>query len=230
MASQRVPAFRGFIATAGTPGRLLDIGCGFGFFVRLAAAAGWNATGVDVDPTAVAYARTRLGIAAFVGDACQLPVADASFDLITIWNVLEMVGDPLSLLREAARLVRPSGRIFIRTPNERFHLASFRLAHALDGRRRRPCQTPAFATFVFHATSFSRRTLPIALARTGLELESIHNSPPISGDPYLGSRRARALLIGGIKHVVHAVAQVAAFATGERWLLGPSLEAWARRR
>lgn len=106
--------------------RLLDIGCGFGSFVMLAREAGIEAFGLDVAEFDVAYARQRLGERLPGLDAEQvyklasgtsLPYADASFDVVTLWNVLEHVRDWKTLLQEAGRVLRPGGRMHLICPN-----------------------------------------------------------------------------------------------------------------
>ena len=103
---RRSQHFRRFLKGAGRPGKLLDVGCGYGFFLRLAQEAGWEAIGVDPDPQAVAYARSTLRVEALQGDLRDLDFADHSFDLVTLWNVLDYVPDPipLSIVSSLAKL------------------------------------------------------------------------------------------------------------------------------
>ncbi len=86
-----------------------------------------------------------------------------------------------------------------------------------------------FATFIFHLTNFSRPTLRLLLDRSGFIPLRIRNSPPISGDPYLGLGSTGELLVAVGKRTVHGVAQGLALLSGGRWLMGPSLETWGRR-
>lgn len=220
--------FHRFLRAAGPPGRLLDVGCGYGFFLRLAREAGWEVTGVDMDPMAVAYARDRLGVTARLGDLRELRVPPGSFDLVTLWNALDFVPDPLELLREVHRVLKGGGQIFIRTPNATWQLLSFRLAGLLN----RLGWGAAFdqrLTFVFHLTSFSRSTLRLLLERAGFVPLSIGNSRPIQGDPYLGLGPGGELLVSLAKLAVHRLAQGVSLLSGGHWLVGPSLEAYARR-
>jgi hypothetical protein len=86
-----------------------------------------------------------------------------------------------------------------------------------------------FATFIFHLINFSRPTLRLLLDRSGFASNSIMNSPPIPGDPYLGLGPTGERLVALGKRGVHGVAQGLAIVSGGRWLIGPSLEAWGRR-
>ena len=229
VADRRSHEFRRLLARAGRPGRVLDVGTGFGYFLRLAGEAGWDAVGVDVDEQAVHYARTRLGVNALASDlhGCRFP--DASFDLVTLWNVLEFVATPLQLLEEVRRVAKPGGGVFIRTQNLAWQLASFRAAAGLKRLGLgAPLERTPRLTFIFNTNCFSRTTLALVLERTGLEPLSIRNSPPVPGDPYLGLGTPGELVFGLVKRVIFGAALAIAFASVHRWLVGPSLEAWGR--
>jgi glycosyltransferase involved in cell wall biosynthesis/SAM-dependent methyltransferase len=105
---------------------ILDVGCGYGSFVLLARAQGLDATGVELADFEVGFARRRLARerpgddwdSVYVhGSALALPFADASFDAVTMWNVLEHVPDLRAALAEAARVIRPGGALFLIAPN-----------------------------------------------------------------------------------------------------------------
>ena len=85
-----------------------------------------------------------------------------------------------------------------------------------------------FATFIFHLTNFSRPTLRLLLDRSGFIPLRIRNSPPISGDPYLGLSSKGELLLTLIKLTVHGLAESAYLISGGRWVIGPSLDAWGQ--
>ena len=206
------------------------MGCGYGFFLKLAQEAGWQATGVDVNPRAVAYARDRLQVRALSGDLREFDFGDGSFELVTLWNVLECVPDPLDLMREIRRVLKVGGRVFIRTQNAHWHFLSFRLTRVAKMvgwgalLERHP-----YLTFIFNLNSFSRSTLSLLIERAGFAPLGVKNSPPIPGDPYLGVGPARELLFREAKLAIHGLAQSVSAVSGGRWLLGPSLEAWGWR-
>ncbi len=213
------------------PGRLLDIGCGYGFFLKIADEKSWKAVGVDLNPNGIAYAKERLGVNAVLGDFRDVRFPDGSFDFVTLWNVLDHTPDPLELLLEVHRVLKEDGRVFIRTPNAVWQYLNYRLAKFL----RRLGWGKLFdehphATFIFHQTNFSPRTLRLVLEGSGFIPLSIMNSPPIPGDPYLGLRPIGKRLVTVAKVSVHGIAQGVAIASGGRWLIGPSLEAWGRCR
>ena len=212
------------------PGRLLDIGCGYGFFLKLAAERGWEAVGVDPNPQGIAYAKERLHVNALLGDLKDVHFPDGSFDLVTLWNVLDHSLEPLDILLEIHRVLKEDGYIFIRTPNAGWNYLSFRLTNFLSrvGLGKVFEERP-FATFIFHLSNFSRPTLRLLFDHSGFIPISIRNSPPIPGDPYLGLGPTGERLVALGKRGVHGVAQVLALLSGGRWLIGPSLEAWGRR-
>lgn len=100
-----------------TPGRLLDIGCGDGTFVRNMAQAGWQAVGLDPvirEPVIKNFPAGRLTIKGdFVAD---LP-AEEPFDLITLWDVVEHVEEPDQLIAEAVSRLAPGGMLVVETGN-----------------------------------------------------------------------------------------------------------------
>ncbi len=212
------------------PGQLLDIGCGYGFFLKMAEERGWEAVGIDLDPKGIAYAKERLRVNALLGDLRDVHFPDGSFDLVTLWNVLDHASDPVDLLLEVHRVLKDDGRVFIRTPNAVWQYLSFRVTNSLRrvGLGKVFDERP-FATFIFHLTNFSHFTLRLVLERSGFITLSTKNSPPIPGDPYLGLGPAGELLVALGKRAVHGVAQGLAIVSGGRWLIGPSLEAWGRR-
>ena len=95
-------------------GRFLDVGCGAGFLVETASALGWRAEGLEVSSAAAAFGRAR-GTAIHVGTLADLPAG--VFDLVTLIEVVEHVADPVELLREAGRRLRPSGALYLTTPS-----------------------------------------------------------------------------------------------------------------
>lgn len=96
---------------------VLDIGCGTGAAVAEYATLGCSVIGADPSPAMLAKARERLGPEADlrVVDGERLPVEDGCIDLVLVSLVLHSVSneDAVGLLREAARVLRPGGRILV---------------------------------------------------------------------------------------------------------------------
>ena len=110
-------------ATSQADGRVLDVGCGDGFFLaeldrrgRLSE-RGWELQGIDVSPAVIANAQ-RWPYAFEQANLEQgIPFPDGSFDVVTAGEVIEHVYDPDRLLRESHRVLRPGGSLLITTPN-----------------------------------------------------------------------------------------------------------------
>jgi SAM-dependent methyltransferase len=93
---------------------LLDLGCGDGAFCALAARRGAVVSGVDYEPDAIAAALEAVPAGDFrLGMMESLPWLDESFDVVTAFNAVQYALDPALALGEAARVVRPGGRIAI---------------------------------------------------------------------------------------------------------------------
>jgi SAM-dependent methyltransferase len=97
--------------------RLLDFGCGGGGFLEEMRKRGWEVTGVDASVAAVQRVRNVLGLDALAGSLPDERLALEAFDLITMWQSLEHVHQPLRILREARRLLVRGGMLVISAPN-----------------------------------------------------------------------------------------------------------------
>lgn len=94
--------------------RALDIGCGDGALAAILRERGADVAGIDADPLMIEAARRRLPDADFrVADAVSLPFPDGSFDLAFLVTVLCLAGNRGAILREAARVLKPGGRLVV---------------------------------------------------------------------------------------------------------------------
>lgn len=116
------------VIAAATPtgGRVLDVGAGYGSFVMLARARGFDAIGTEIAPFEVDFSRRRVQrdrpnedpAALFLDGGIFNHVLDAQrFDAVTFWNVLEHIDDIDAVLGRAAALLKPGGAIYIICPN-----------------------------------------------------------------------------------------------------------------
>jgi len=93
---------------------VLDVGCGSGVFLRLAADRGATVTGLDASEGLVEIARARVpGADIRVGDLEELPFDANAFDIVTGFNSFQFATDMTNALRESARVVRPGGRVVV---------------------------------------------------------------------------------------------------------------------
>jgi 2-polyprenyl-3-methyl-5-hydroxy-6-metoxy-1,4-benzoquinol methylase len=162
-------------------GRLLDVGCAAGFFLAEARRF-YEVRGVEVSGWSSAYARDRLSLPVFTGLLRDAQFPANSFDIVTMWDVIEHVPDPVQLLDEAARVLRPGGRLVLTTGDWGSAYARSR------GTQWHLLEPP------WHLTMFSRETVARAAARAGLRV--VHcASEGVAGDGRFRRHRV-GLLIG----------------------------------
>jgi SAM-dependent methyltransferase len=103
----------------GSRGMLLDVGCGKGHFVAAAGARGWTAWGVELDSSACQQAVSHFKLDTIRQGSLDHPDLPAPFDVITLWDVIEHVPNPLQFLCDARDRLRDGGLLVIRTANIR---------------------------------------------------------------------------------------------------------------
>jgi 2-polyprenyl-3-methyl-5-hydroxy-6-metoxy-1,4-benzoquinol methylase len=96
--------------------RILDVGCSNGSFVFIANSLGLQAEGVDPSEKAVNDGIKR-GLKLHLGVLNDIAFDSDSFDAITLHEVIEHVSDPIALLKECARILRPNGVLLVGTGN-----------------------------------------------------------------------------------------------------------------
>jgi 2-polyprenyl-3-methyl-5-hydroxy-6-metoxy-1,4-benzoquinol methylase len=98
-------------------GRLIDVGAGDGAFVQRALLAGFDSYGIEPSPFGSDAANKRLGEKRVVCGRLPNPAIDGKYDIVTLWDVIEHIEDPLDLLRSAVALLRPGGWLVVETGN-----------------------------------------------------------------------------------------------------------------
>ncbi|MFQ5580527.1 MAG: class I SAM-dependent methyltransferase, partial [Nitrospiria bacterium] len=142
----------------GDAGHILDLGCSTGIFLAEMKGAGWQAKGVELNAEAAAYAQRRFGLDVVVGRLLEVTLPIATFDVVTMWDVLEHTFEPLATLQQAHDLLKPGGIVACTVPNE----------HSFD-------RLLFGATWVGydaprHLTVFSPDTLRRALVKAGFQV------------------------------------------------------------
>jgi SAM-dependent methyltransferase len=97
-------------------GKILDIGCGTGYFAGTMKKAGWDVTGIEPNVKARDYGSGRFGINVLSPEQIS-DLPDHSFDLVTMWQVMEHFHDPFSYATEILRLLKPGGVCLCAMPN-----------------------------------------------------------------------------------------------------------------
>lgn len=138
------------------PGRMLDVGAYTGAFVEVARRRGWDVEGLEPSAWAVAEAEKR-GLRVHKGSLDDVRLPAASFDVVTMWDVIEHLSDPARALAESFRLLSPGGLLAVHTMDAGSAFA--RLAGA-----RWPW------LMEMHLYYYSKKTLEAALRQAGFEV------------------------------------------------------------
>jgi SAM-dependent methyltransferase len=98
---------------------LLDVGCGSGYFLSSASKAGWEVVGVEPSKAHCEKAKELLNAR---GDLICATLEDASlpasyYDVLTLWDVLEHVPDPVNFISTCCSLLKPGGFLFVNVPD-----------------------------------------------------------------------------------------------------------------
>ncbi len=161
-------------------GRLVEVGCAYGFFLNLARRH-YAATGFDVSAEAVAYARDRLGLDARAEDFVEAAIPAGSVDVVAMWDIIEHLVHPDRFVRRVHEVLRPGGVFALSTGDIGSAMARWR------GDRWRLIHPPT------HLHYFTRASLGTLLTRAGFAVESVRY-PAI----YRSLRQiARGVLVSG---------------------------------
>jgi 2-polyprenyl-3-methyl-5-hydroxy-6-metoxy-1,4-benzoquinol methylase len=135
---------------------LLDVGAYIGVFVEVAKAAGWNACGVEPSTWAAQEARRR-GLNVIQGTQDAPALHDSQFDVLTMWDVIEHMAEPLAEVQKAYQLLRPGGWLVVHTMDINSLVARLMGPHwpwLMD----------------MHLHYFSRQSMAYMLAQAGFEV------------------------------------------------------------
>ncbi len=155
---RRVRAISRFLPSSGT---VLDVGCAAGYFLAVMREKGWTVTGVEPSETIASFGMRKFDIPILVGRVEQMSLKAASFDLITLWDVIEHVPNPREFLLHLRKLLKPGGKILLETQDVQSPVAR------LLGKRWHHYK---HAEHLWH---FSPATIRQLLSGTGLAVERI---------------------------------------------------------
>ena len=141
-------------------GRVLDVGTAGGAFLHVAIRRGWEVAGCEPNKWLCQWAGKNYGIQITPGTIFELNYGDGSFDLITLWDVLEHTPDPRKVLMECNRLLKPGGLLIVNLPDIGSWIAR------LMGRK-------WLFLLSVHLYYFNKKTAVRMLDETGFQLEKI---------------------------------------------------------
>ena len=97
-------------------GRLLDVGCGIGFFLDEAKKRGWEVYGTEYSERLIGLLREK-GITIHEGQLNSENYEDGFFDLVTSFEVIEHINNPINELNHISKMLRKGGLVYLTTPN-----------------------------------------------------------------------------------------------------------------
>lgn len=139
-------------------GRVLDIGCGRGYFLLACRKRNYEVEGIDISAAAAAYVRSTLKIPVHVGPINKITLADTAFDVVTMWHSLEHTSDPNVYLQKARRWLKEDGILVVDVPNH----------EGYDARKMR--RNWSQWDLPFHHYHFTPRSLAALLEKNGFEI------------------------------------------------------------
>ncbi len=134
-------------------GQLLDVGTGDGLFLKVAKSANFNVCGTEISPTAVRAAKNLYDLDIHLTEIENADFEENSFDVITIWHVIEHVKNPLEVLKKVYSLSKPGAVVFVATPNLDKHVA--RIGYRLKSNKPYPFYSPKGEQHLFHFTEYT---------------------------------------------------------------------------
>ena len=154
-----------------TGASLLDIGFGSGDFINRLYKKGWNVAGVDCNHLAVEKIKSE-GIDGFYGELGSEMNVDKTFDIITLWDVIEHIYDIDKAMHQLNKLVKNDGKIFVITPNADSILDTIGNLerNIFLGRSHKILD---ICLNRFHLQRFSENGIKILFERCGFRVESI---------------------------------------------------------
>lgn len=200
-------------------GKILDIGCGSGYFLKLARDRGWDVYGTEVNPYFLKFAKEKFGIEVLQNDLKKFK--DEQFDVVSLLEVIDQFRFPKEELVEVKRVLRKGGLLVIRIVNGLWHctLEKFRKFFSFFG---------LYPTII-HLYSFTPKTIKHLLNSVGFTGIKILNSHFTKGDPYKTGSKFGKLIVLFVKFVVRVISQILYFLSFKKLCVAPSIIVYARK-
>jgi 2-polyprenyl-3-methyl-5-hydroxy-6-metoxy-1,4-benzoquinol methylase len=146
-------------------GKLLDVGTGDGLFLKVAKTANFNTYGTEISPAGVRAAKKLYNLDIHLTEIENADFEENSFDVITIWHVIEHVKKPLEIMKKLYKLSKPGAAVFVATPNLDKYLA--RIGYRLKSNKPYPFYSAEGEQHLFH---FTESTLKMIIEKAGFNI------------------------------------------------------------
>jgi len=204
-------------------GKILDIGCSDGFFLKLAQQRGWKTYGIEISNFFLRRARKKLGDEhVFDVPLRMIKFKSNFFDVITMWDVLDQLTDPLGELIEIKRILKRGGLLAVRVRNMSFQLMVESLfKKTLLGIVRSPS--------TFHLYGFNNRNIKAILKKAHFSKIKVENSRLTTGDPYGQIRLYKNFSKNLVKKMYWFFSVFIGLLTFKNLLISPSIIVYAEK-
>jgi 2-polyprenyl-3-methyl-5-hydroxy-6-metoxy-1,4-benzoquinol methylase len=197
---------------------LLDLGAHVGRLMHLAAADGWRAEGVELNPRTSAYAARATGLPVHRADLRDLQAEGRRYAAVTLVDVLEHIPEPIGALQAVRGVLEPGGWVAVKVPHGPNQLLKERIREkTFQGYR------ATVADNLVHVSHFTPRALRMALEKAGFTDIDVRPAAPVLPPERPGAARAmRVAFLRG------TAAAARALPFGARSPLAMNLQAYAR--
>jgi 2-polyprenyl-3-methyl-5-hydroxy-6-metoxy-1,4-benzoquinol methylase len=205
-------------------GKILDIGCAAGYFLTLARDRGWEPHGIEISDFHLKKAKENLGGKYVLGVPLKMAnFPPNSFDVITMWDVLDHLMDPLGELIEIRRILKKKGLLIIRVRNMAFHILMNKLF-------KKNLLGIVLAPTVFHLYGFNNKNMKLLLKKADLSKPRIRNSKLTLGNPNSQIKFFGDYSINFVKKIYYASSELISFISSKSMLISPSIIVYAEKK
>lgn len=163
------------ISKCKSPGKLLEIGCAYGFFLDEAQKANWVVSGIELSKDAANFATTHFNLNIEQTSIEQANLPNSEFDVIVLLDVFEHLASPIDSLLKIRKALKDDGILYISTPN-------------IDSLVSRVLRNKWWGINKFHLNYFSKKTLTNALAKAGFLVSKYPNNARYFSGQYIKER------------------------------------------